>query len=349
MTTEVDAGPQLLLDWHLPDASGRLLRAGAGSAAAHVLILSLLTFLLSLDTGRVVNSAEPAQVHRIVTPLVAPPSVLTQKEPNRTKPAKEVRLENLLPERAIAPRVPAPPAPARKRFEAPPQLSAAAAAKPLPVPQPLQEPPRIEVAQKAGPDLPQAGMRQIAPPPTPPIDKPKLVLENPGQSGSAPDKTARGSIPVPKATVEDALHSIARGGAQGGVIVGDVDQPPSLGDTLRRPPTPGKTGSSLELTSDPMGVDFKPYLIRILAKVRVNWFAVMPESVKLGRRGRVTLEFAIDRSGSVPKLVISMPSGAEALDRAAVAGISASVPFPPLPKEFPGQQIRLKFAFQYNQ
>ena len=101
--------------------------------------------------------------------------------------------------------------------------------------------------------------------------------------------------------------------------------------------------------SDPQGVDFKPYLIRILATVKRNWLAVIPESARLGRRGRVLLQFIVDRNGSVPKLVIAMPSGAEALDRAAVAGISASVPFPPLPTEYRGSQIRLQFAFTYNQ
>ena len=50
----------------------------------------------------------------------------------------------------------------------------------------------------------------------------------------------------------------------------------------------------------------------------------------------------------MPKLVIVMPSGTEALDRAAVAGISASNPFPPLPSEFRGDQIRLQLAFSYN-
>jgi TonB family protein len=100
--------------------------------------------------------------------------------------------------------------------------------------------------------------------------------------------------------------------------------------------------------SDPMGVDFKPYLIRILALVRRNWFAVIPESARLGNRGLVQLQFIIDRNGQVPKLVIATPSGSEALDRAAVAGISASVPFPPLPGEFKGREIRLQFAFKYN-
>ena len=104
----------------------------------------------------------------------------------------------------------------------------------------------------------------------------------------------------------------------------------------------------MELLSDPLGVDFKPYLIRILALVRQNWFAVIPESARLGNRGVVLLQFIVDRSGQVPKLVIATPSGSESLDRAAVAGISASVPFPPLPAEYKGQQIRLQFAIKYN-
>ena len=56
----------------------------------------------------------------------------------------------------------------------------------------------------------------------------------------------------------------------------------------------------------------------------------------------------IDRHGGVPKLVIATSSGTEAFDRAAVAGVSASNPFPPLPAEFKGDQIRLQLAFSYN-
>lgn len=120
------------------------------------------------------------------------------------------------------------------------------------------------------------------------------------------------------------------------------------GSGINLPPSPGAQGSNLQLLSDPQGVDFRPYLIRILAAVRRNWMAVMPESVNLGRRGRVAIQFSIGRDGSVPKLVIAAYSGADALDRAAVAGISASVPFPPLPTEFKGERIVLQFNFAYN-
>jgi TonB family protein len=113
-------------------------------------------------------------------------------------------------------------------------------------------------------------------------------------------------------------------------------------------PTPGSQGNQVQLLSDPMGVDFKPYLIRVLASVKLHWLAVIPESVKLGRRGQVAIQFSIARDGSVPKLVIANSSGVDPLDRAAVAGISASTPFPPLPGEYKGDRIVLQFNFGYN-
>ena len=64
-----------------------------------------------------------------------------------------------------------------------------------------------------------------------------------------------------------------------------------VGEGINLPPSPGVQGSALELKSDPMGVDFRPYLTQILATIRRNWYAVMPESVKLGRRGKVGLLF----------------------------------------------------------
>jgi len=73
-----------------------------------------------------------------------------------------------------------------------------------------------------------------------------------------------------------------------------------------------------------------------------------PESARMGQRGRTVVQFSVNRSGQVPKLVISMPAGVQALDRAAVTGVSASVPFPPLPAGFKGGEIRVQLVFTYN-
>jgi TonB family protein len=130
--------------------------------------------------------------------------------------------------------------------------------------------------------------------------------------------------------------------------VGDEDASAGANPLSPSVPIPGKLGSAVELLSDPMGADFWPYLVKVLSAVRRNWFAVIPESARFGRAGRTVIQFAINKDGNVPKLVIATPSGTEALDRAAVAGISASNPFPPLPVEYKGSQVRLQFVFKYN-
>jgi TonB family protein len=153
----------------------------------------------------------------------------------------------------------------------------------------------------------------------------------------------------PGSSVQAAIREVARSGGGGqGLVIGDLESADGVLEARTVPLSRGNTGSNLKLLSAPMGIDFRPYLIQVLSAVRRNWRAVIPQSAKLGRRGKVVIQFAIDRSGQVPKLVIAVPSGSNALDRAAVAGISASNPFPPLPAEFPGNEIRLQLNFLYN-
>jgi TonB family protein len=105
---------------------------------------------------------------------------------------------------------------------------------------------------------------------------------------------------------------------------------------------------NMQLLSDPLNVDFKPYMLQVLSKVRAQWFRVIPQIARTGRQGIVVLQFSVDRRGQVPKLVIANTSGTVAFDQAAVASVSASNPFPPLPAEYQGTEIRLQLAFSYN-
>ena len=109
-------------------------------------------------------------------------------------------------------------------------------------------------------------------------------------------------VQAPRNTVDDAIRQVARGAGSRGLVVGD-EESMSTGINPASPsvPVPGKLGSSLELQSDPMGVDFKPYLIRVLSAVKRNWLAVVPESARLGRRGKVVIQFAISKEGSGAK------------------------------------------------
>ena len=109
----------------------------------------------------------------------------------------------------------------------------------------------------------------------------------------------------------------------------------------------GRKVGNLEILSDTMGVDFGPYLQRVYIDVKTNWYNLIPESVEM-KKGKLSLTFHIKKDGHVEGLVIRTSSGDVSLDRPAYGAITASDPFPPLPKEFAGQDLELLFRFYYN-
>ena len=334
-----DVELHLLTEWSDPASRGRGPVAGVASVLVHIAGLALIVLLPT----NFLAPPEPVHSAPIVTPLVEPLTEFTQRDPTKAKIAKELDMAALQARPSVqVPRA----APA----QAPP-----VAPRPAPVPVPVQpppglpEPPKLEAAVKDPPkiDLPPAN--NVAPPP-PTVQKPKLTLENVG-GPPAPVPAGQSRIPIPSTSVSEAIRQNAHSGASsgGGLVVGDPSAGSGgYGEGINLSPTPGTQGSALELKSDPMGVDFRPYLAQILGTIRRNWYAVMPESVKLGRRGRVGLLFAITKTGNVSKVTWAFQSGADALDKAAVAAISASNPFPPLPAEFKGERVVLQLNFAYN-
>ena len=280
-------------------------------------------------------------VHK--TPLYLPPDLLTQKAPNRTKPAENVELADLLPSRAAHASQPAP-APSTKHFEVPmPQV-----AKAKPAPQ-IEPPPNL--ALEPTPARLPPGVNNGLPTPAPP--PPQETSNNqPFQNigSDAGPLNQHPTLHVPKPSLDGSVPALAQTPDAQRLVVTD-------GNTSPRP-LPGMPGSmsqsasqhvEVELKSDTESPDFRAYLTRILAVVRSNWRQVTPESVRLGTlRGQNTIELIINRDGNIPKLVIGQSSNIRALDQASVAGVSMSNPLPPLPAEFKGEQVRLAFTFKYN-
>jgi TonB family protein len=105
-----------------------------------------------------------------------------------------------------------------------------------------------------------------------------------------------------------------------------------------------------EILTDTMGVDFGPYMTRIVQIVKQNWYSIMPESVgpPIFKQGKLAIEFVILKDGKTANMIVRASSGDTPLDRAAWGSITMSAPFPPLPKEFPGQLLGLRFYYFYN-
>jgi outer membrane biosynthesis protein TonB len=105
-----------------------------------------------------------------------------------------------------------------------------------------------------------------------------------------------------------------------------------------------------QILTDTQGVDFNSYIQRLLATVKRNWDTVMPESALMGDRGIVMLTFKIKRDGNVPlpDPNLERTSGKQPLDSAALSSIRMSSPFEPLPPQFKGDFIELRFIYFYN-
>jgi TonB family protein len=108
----------------------------------------------------------------------------------------------------------------------------------------------------------------------------------------------------------------------------------------------GRQLGPLEILSDTQGVDFGPYLQRLVQEVKDHWYELIPESASM-KRGKLKIEFAIMKDGSVRGLRVAQSSGDIALDRPAYGSITGSDPFPPLPSEFGGPFLKLQFTYYY--
>jgi len=112
----------------------------------------------------------------------------------------------------------------------------------------------------------------------------------------------------------------------------------------------GGPGLGVAVLSDTEGVDFHPYILRLLAALKANWISVMPKSAETGEVKVVFITFQIAPNGGIgpPDPVLERTSGDQAFDDAAISAIRASSPFEALPLEFDGPYLKLRIAFIYN-
>jgi outer membrane biosynthesis protein TonB len=240
---------------------------------------------------------------------------------------------------------PTPPAPRSPQMRIDPKILRQMA--PPVVPQPLPGPKEPEHVVRDAPADPA--------PELPAAPKPQLQQQAQAQIESPkpqPQTEAQNRLILPRmsspgrALEQSAQQSRQSGGSGLEQFGGQIPGSPSYGGGGGE----GYLGGAVQMLTPTEGVDFNDYLARVVDSVKRNWYSVMPESARLGDKGRVVLQFRIMSTGAVPdgepQQVSS--SGKEPLDRAAYSSIRSSSPFQPLPPAFSGPFIELRFIFLYN-
>ena len=297
--------------------------ARSGSLLAHVILLVFVVFQARLFPYRPPTQEQVDIARRELSFIYMPPHIRGLPPAPAPAPSPQIRidprflreLDTLDPnaeQPILGPRDPERAASEEARPDPAPALP------PAPRPQPMAPPrtPQLLQPRDVGPQVPDRGM----------------VLPRAVSPGRALEESA-----------QEAMRG--SGGSQqfGGDLPGAPEAPGAGGGQ-------GYLGGNVEMLTPTEGVDFTNYLARIVASVKRNWYSVMPESARMGERGRVVVQFRIFRDGMVPDAEPGLlgTSGKEPLDRAAISSIRASSPFPPLPGAFSGRYIELRFLFLYN-
>ncbi len=223
--------------------------------------------------------------------------------------------------RAMEPK-PAPPAPT-PAAPAPPEASATAPPQPTPPP----------------------AMRPAQPEPTPTMPLPAAPQPHVHASQPVPNaptpQPMRPSFLVPQ-TARDQMQQAMRGSQ-------NANQNRNMG--INGSARGAQTGSGVEILSDTQGVNFNPYIRRILQEIYEQWIPLLPEEAQppLSKRGMTMIRFTINADGTISAMNLDGSSHDDALNRAAWGSITGVGQFPPLPHEFHGPNLELRIHFLVNE
>jgi len=335
-----DAVPQLLL--HLQDD---LTRARRREAAWLSVIVHLAVIILFVNEPRIEGLYRRVFLHQRPVMAVNVQDLLKQKEltylqlpPDLQKPSERPKT-NIISDKDRIATSKAPQLDPRELRKIISRSGAPGPRSPQ-APRPDQQPAMAPQGSPAPQE--QAQQQDQQPAPTSQTLNQQAQLQAPPVERKPPPVKFGGNMSAGSA-IDQAVRGVAQN--RGGGYSGDDG---NFGPNIARGGAAAQGG--VEILSDTMGVDFNPYLKRILQIVNENWYHVMPESVypPIRKSGTVAIEFAIMKDGKVQGMRLEGSSGDPPLERASWGSITNSVPFPPLPREFAGEYLQLRFIYCYN-
>jgi hypothetical protein len=184
------------------------------------------------------------------------------------------------------------------------------------------------------PNLPSAPAPTAAPRATPPIvadaprPQPSPTRPNFGTPGTASDSMSN--------AVRDAARN--RAGSGGDIISG------------MRAPNGANGAGGVEVLSDMQGVDFSEYLKRMHRDVLRNWLPLLPEETEppISKKGQTIIVVTILPDGTIGDMKPDGSTHDESIDRAAWGSITSEGKFQPLPSQFHGPNLVLRFTYDVN-
>lgn len=205
------------------------------------------------------------------------------------------------------------------------------ASPPAPAPAPLPA-----VQQPAPPAPPQQA--RPAPPPEPLPQRPQqqAIVDAPKPAPTRPNfgnqnQSAGEAI---RRAAQAAAQNRGQGGGYGAGI----------------PVARQGLNTGVDILSDTMGVNFDPYLKRIIREIYNTWLPLIPEEARppLNKQGETLIRFTILPDGRIGAMNLDGSTHDQAIDRAAWGSITGVGQFPPLPKEFHGPNLELRIHYLVN-
>ena len=209
---------------------------------------------------------------------------------------------------------------------------------------------QLRAMRKAEAPTPAPAPAQAAPTqaaPTPPAPQPPPPAPQPTQQAlvEAPrpaPPTTRPNFGNPNQSAGDAIRKAAQ----------DAARDHGSGDYTPSAPGGGRQGmgTGVEVLSDTQGVDFGPYIRKILGDIKRNWIPLIPEEARppLNKQGETLIRFTISSDGHITAMNLDGSSQDTAIDRACWGGITGVGQFPPLPANFKGPNLELRVDFFTN-
>jgi outer membrane biosynthesis protein TonB len=212
---------------------------------------------------------------------------------------------------------------------------------------------QLQAMRRAGPPAPTEAPPTPQPPQQQPAPQQQAQQSLPPAPAPAPQQQARVDTPTPQPptpqrpnfgnqnqSAGEALRQAARQAAQnrgGGDYGAGV------------PVAHQGINTGVDVLSDTMGVDFGPYLNKVIREIYTNWIPLIPEEARppLNKSGETPIRFTILPNGTVGGMHLDGSTHDDALNRAAWGSVNGQQ-FPPLPPEFKGPLLELRIHYMVN-